>query len=160
MDGFIDWCGFFGAWLVVAGSVFQAGLELHEESVARDAMERASQTVDRSAPVSPWWWLVPPVKYFLEKRRSAAFRNDVLSALSVDEVSALVRYIDKAAGWLLVGAGGTLIAAKESWELVEHYEWPTYLFWVLVIVAAWLCLANAGYRQYRSRKVLEARSTR
>ena len=36
----------------------------------------------------------------------------------------IVRYMNIARGWMLVGAGAFLIALKETWELVEHQEWP------------------------------------
>jgi hypothetical protein len=30
VDGVIAWCGFVGAWLLVAGPIYQAALELPE----------------------------------------------------------------------------------------------------------------------------------
>jgi hypothetical protein len=44
----IAWCGFFGAWFLVAGPVYQAALELEEEGLERDTF----------APRSPGWWVL------------------------------------------------------------------------------------------------------
>ena len=36
MHELILWSGFFGAWLLVAGPLYQAALELSEEDISRD----------------------------------------------------------------------------------------------------------------------------
>ena len=51
-------------------------------------------------------------------------------------MAGLVRFINKATGWLYVALGALLIAVKETWELVEYNEWPTWLFWVLIVADA------------------------
>ena len=38
MHELILWSGFFGAWLLVAGPLYQAALELSEEDISRDDM--------------------------------------------------------------------------------------------------------------------------
>ena len=64
----------------------------------------------------------------------------------------------KARGWLLVGAGGLLIATKETWELVEGNEWPTWLFWVLIVGMALLCVAYTVLQALREVGVAEKRT--
>src|SRR4051812_35647846 len=130
MHGVILWCGFFGAWLLVAGPIYQAAIELDAEEVARDAMERATERLPPTPRPSPWWWLLPPVGYWKNRRRSRQQRDQVMSVLTVDELEGLLRFINKATGWLYVALGALLIAVKETWELVEYNKWPTWLFWV------------------------------
>ena len=62
--------------------------------------------------------------------------------------------MNKATGWFIVAAGALLLATKETWELVEQFEWPVWLFWVLVVVVFILCVANAAARMNNSNKIL------
>jgi hypothetical protein len=54
MDGVIAWCGFFGAWLLVAGPVYQAALELQEQDIERERLQEATAQVPAPDPVSAW----------------------------------------------------------------------------------------------------------
>jgi hypothetical protein len=154
VEALIAWCGFAGAWLLFGGPVYQAVLELHEQDIERDRIAEAGERIDPPRPVSRWWWLLPPVWYVLERRRRQQYRDAVLAALARPVVEALVNYIDKATAWLFVGLGGFLIAVKETWELAEHYEWPLYVFWALVVAMVAVASANAALRMARSRSVL------
>jgi hypothetical protein len=154
VDEVIAWCGFLGAWLLFGGPVYQAALELHEQDIQRERFAEVTGQVPQPPSVTGWWWLLPPVRYLLERRRRRQWRDAVLAAMSPAEVEALVTYIDKATGWLFVGLGGLLIAVKETWELAEHYEWPIWVFWVLVVAAATLASGNAALRMERSRRTL------
>jgi hypothetical protein len=152
--GLIAWCGFAGAWLLFGGPVYQAVLELQEQDIERDRMAELGAQVRSSPPVSRWWWLLPPVWYALERRHRRQWRNAVLAAMARSEVEAFVNYIDKATAWLFVGLGGFLIATKETWELVEHYEWPEHVFWILVGAMLVLATANAAFRLARTQSIL------
>jgi hypothetical protein len=103
--------------------------------------------------VSAWWWLLPPVPYLLAQRRSRRWRTDMMAALSQEDLESLIEFIDKARGWLLVGAGGFLLATKETWELHEHYEWPQAVFWILLVVSG---LAAALYTVLSVRRTHHA----
>jgi hypothetical protein len=156
MHELISWCGFFGAWLLVAGPLYQAALELQEQEIQRDDIEAASKGVPQPPPVSPWWWLLPPVKYMLERRRDRAFREDFLHTLTPRQVEALINYLNKATGWLAVGAGGLLLAVKETGELVEYHEhWPQWLFWVLAPAMLLVAGAFVSVRTRRSNELIQ-----
>jgi hypothetical protein len=154
VESLIAWCGFAGAWLLFGGPVYQAALELQEQDIERDRMAELGDQVEGAPSVSRWWWLLPPVWYALERRRRKQWRSAVLAAMAPSEVEALVNYIDKATAWLFVGLGGFLIATKETWELVEHYEWPAYVFWILAAAMLIVASANAALRLARTRSVL------
>ncbi len=156
VDGFIAWCGFLGAWLLFAGPVFQAALELREQEIERDRIAAAMATVPKPPPVSNWWWLLPPVHYVLTRRRSDTYRNAVWAALDAEDVAALVLFSSKAVGWALVGLGGLLLALKETWELREHYEWPTAIFWLLIVLMGALSVAITAGSQGRGQKLLKS----
>ena len=60
MPHVIAWCGFLGAWLLVAGPLDQAVREIEETGFEHEALEEAKGRVEEPAPVSRWWLLLPP----------------------------------------------------------------------------------------------------
>ncbi len=148
------WCGFFGAWLLVAGPVYQAALELLEQDFEREEFERLASSVPRPEPVSAWWWLLPPVAYWIRRRRNDAYQHAVLAVMTPEQVGSIVSYLDKAFGWILVSLGGSFIAVNETWELCEHYGWSAWVFGAIVVLMGALCAWNTGARVSRSRGVL------
>lgn len=142
MNEVILWFGFVGAWFLVAGPVHQAAVELHDQQIDRDRLADVGRGVPKPAAVSAWWWLIPPVKYVLERRSSKAYRAEVFDALAPEDRADFVDYMNKATGWLFVGFGGICIAAKETWELLEHHEQHVWL-WVVIMVV--LAFGSAAY---------------
>ncbi len=142
MDYVIAICGFLGGWLLVAGPLYQAALELREQEIDREQIEAAASTVPVPPKLSLWWWLLPPVAYIVQRRRSMAYRRSVVEVLSPEQLAQTVAFLNKARGWLIVASGAFLLALKETWELRELLDWPVLVFWVLVVVAAGLCVGN------------------
>ncbi len=156
MHTFILWCGFFGGWLLVAGPLYQAALELDEQEIQREDLEVAKANVPPPERVSPWWWLLPPVGYILNHRRSDAHKKAVFASMTAEQRAGLVRYVNKATGWFFVSGGALLIATKETWELVEHNEWPSAVFWILIVVMALLAAFNTAVRMRRADELEHA----
>jgi hypothetical protein len=143
----IAWCGFAGAWLLVAGPLMQAALELREEDAQTEQIEATSERLRTDFPeVSRWWWLLPPVHYWLQRRRSKRFREAVMRELTPEQLGGLLSFLNTATGWLFVAGGAALIAVKETWELVEVQHWSHPVFWVLVVVMVGVCAGNAVAR--------------
>ncbi len=69
----------------------------------------------------------------------------------------------KATGWLIVGVGGLLIAANETYALTEDLNWSIIVFWVLVVVmpltAVWIT-ADPLQRRSARRRPGNRRTTR
>lgn len=82
MNQVIAWAGFLGAWLLVAGPLYQGALELREEDVDREGMEASIAQIPRPEPPSPWWWLLPPAMYLIRRRSRNAFREAALAQLT------------------------------------------------------------------------------
>ncbi len=157
METLIALAGFAGAWLLVAGPVFQASVELRSEGEVMDRVRSHMGDIPKPRPVSAWWWLLPPVHMFLQSRRSDEFHDAVLAELTPEELEAITRYMKIARGWMFVALGAWLIAWKETWELVEHEEWPTAVFWVLLVAmsmgALGLTVASASRERGMAQKV-------
>ena len=151
------WCGFFGAWLVVAGSVYQAVLELSEEEFEMDRLRAIGSAVPRPEPVSAWWWLVPPVRLVLNHRRGDEHRRQLLATISDEDYAAVTHYVNKATGWIYVAGGGSLIAVKETYDLTEEQRWSPIVCGILVVVMLGLGLGNAVARELRTRRLAARR---
>jgi len=154
MEALLHWAGFVGAWLLVAGPLFQASLELREEAFDREEFAATMATVPPAAPTSAWWWLLPPVAYLLRRRRSKAMRDAVLVAMSPAQRSQFIGFQNKAHGWFAVAGGAFLIALKETGELIDLYELPAWVFWVAIFVLAVAVLAWNGLTYARSDAAL------
>jgi hypothetical protein len=52
----INWAVFLGAWLLVAGPLFQGSVELRELDFDREGFERLKASAAGTAPVPPSPW--------------------------------------------------------------------------------------------------------
>jgi len=146
MNQVIAWAGFLGAWLLVAGPLYQGALELREEEVDREGIEASTARVSRPSPPSPWWWLLPPVMYLIRRHRGAAFRRAALAQLSQAQRDQFTSFINKATGWFTVALGAALLAAGQTWEIIDRHHWPAWLFWLLLAVMLAASVLNTTLR--------------
>ncbi len=146
------WAGFVGAWLLVAGPLYQGAIELDEEDVDRDAIEASVARVSRPDPPSAWWWLLPPAAYLISRQRRRAYHRAALAELTQAQREQLARFVNKANGWFTVAAGATLLAADQTWQVTERTRWPSWLFWLLVIVMLGLSVLNTALRMSRGKR--------
>jgi hypothetical protein len=153
----VEWSGFLGAWLLVAGPLFQAATELDEQGDQRRGLTRASDLVGPPPRMSPWWWLLPPVAYVRQRRRQAAYRDKIMDALTTDELEDFVDLSSTATGWALVAFGAFFIAVKETWELLELYEAPAWLLPVVLVAMLALSAANTVVRVRWAHGVVDAK---
>jgi hypothetical protein len=151
MDHVIAWCGFLGAWLLVAGPLHQATRELEEEEIERDDMAAVAKSVSEPEPVPKWWWLLPPVAYVLHRRRSDEYRRRIVAAMPPEQLAAFESFRDKAEAWIFVAGGASLIAIEETWGLHEVNGWPEGVFWALIVAMAAISIVNAVGRARRRR---------
>jgi hypothetical protein len=156
MNQGIVWAGFFGAWLLVAGPLYQGALELAEEDVDRDEIQTTKTKVARPEPPSPWWWLFPPGMYVISRRQGKQFRDDVMAQLSPVQRENFTRFMNKAAGWFTVAAGATLLAADQTWRVIERYDWPVWVFWLLMVGMFGVAVLNTSVRMIRNERVNRA----
>ena len=69
--------------------------------------------------------------YVLRRRWARAFRQATTALLTQVQLEQLATFRSKATGWFTVAAGATLLAAGETWQVIGHYRWPAWPFWVL-----------------------------
>ena len=139
MDELIMWARFAGAWLLVAGPLYQGSVELSELDFDREGIEgiegiKATAVRMRQDRPSAWWWLLPPVMYVLHRRWYKALRQAMLPQLTQTQREQVTRFQSKSTGWFTVAAGAALLATGETWQIIQHYRWPVWAFWLLVTV--------------------------
>lgn len=145
----IAWAGFAGSWLLVAGPVYQAAIDFQAEDIERDAIQHAADVTAKPPPFSRWWWLIPPAGYALQVRRSRIYRRAVMDVLTAAQMEQLVRFGNKATGWILISMGALLVALTETWTLRDVYDWPLAAYVAVVVV---MLLASASYTAVRLRR--------
>jgi hypothetical protein len=161
MSEVIAWVTFAGAWLLVAGPLYQGSVELDELDLDREGIGGIKESAMRAAPPppSPWWWLLPPVMYLLNRRWNRTLRQATAAQLSSAQQEQLGRFRNKANGWLTVAAGAALLAAGETWGIVEREGWPTWLFWLMLVVMLAASVLNTALRMVAGNRQAHADST-
>jgi len=144
METFILWIGFIGAWLIFAGALRQATLELQNEDIEIDRIREASSKIPRPAPTSKWLLLVFPIKLYIDFKRGKEHQRQISALLTSDDVKSLTSLRNKAIGWMSVAGGGFCIALKETYELGHHQEWGGGILLGLVIFMFILSVLNAA----------------
>jgi hypothetical protein len=148
MNEVIAWGTFAGAWLLVAGPLYQGSVELDELDVDREGIEGIKTSAVQTAQGRPSpWWLLPPVMYVLHRRWTRAFRQATFAQLAETQREQFISFRNKATGWFTVAAGATLLAAGETWQIVEDRGWPVWAFWLLIVVMLVLALLNTAVRK-------------
>ena len=135
MQEVIAWATFAGAWLLVAGPLYQGSAELAELDFDREGIQGTAAAVQAAQTrPSAWWWLLPPVMYVLHRRWYKALRQAMLAQLTQTQREQMTRFQSKSTGWFTVAAGATLLATGETWQIIQHYRWPVWAFWLLAAV--------------------------
>ncbi len=160
MQYFIAIVAFVGAWFLVAGPIWQASIELREEEIDQDAIQAIKEGLPAGAKVSNWWWLLPPVAIVLRQRAEGERRKMFNDSLTAEQREQTVSFMNKANGWIVVAFGAFFLAVKETWEAIETFDAPVWLFWVLVVVLPIACIGYAVYRSFATMNALGAMPTR
>jgi len=154
MDLLILWFGFIGSWLLFAGPLYQAALELKEQDLEREHLGQVKKSIPEPKGVSVYWWFLPPVKLYLEHQQSREYREAFLRELAPEVVEQLIAFISKATGWAMVSFGGFCIAVKETYGLLhDGYDLSDALFWATVLAMAYLSISYTVISVRRARAI-------
>jgi hypothetical protein len=159
MNEVIAWVTFAGAWLLVAGPLYQGSVELNELEVDREGIGGTVSAAQTQARPSAWWWLLPPVMYVLHRRWYGAVQRAMLAQLTQTQREQLTSFQSKATGWFTVAAGATLLAIGETWHVVQHYRWPVWVFWLLIVVMLAMAVINTAVLMIRNRRMRQTGGT-
>jgi hypothetical protein len=56
----------------------------------------------------------------------------------------MASFQSKSTGWFTVAAGATLLAVGETWQIVQHYRWPVWVFWLLIVAMLAAAVLNSA----------------
>ncbi|GAA1089237.1 hypothetical protein [Tsukamurella spumae] len=130
----IRWVAFFGGWLLVAGPLIQARLELEAEGQELSGIQSLLRATLPPSRLSRWWWLLPPLALYLTRRRQTAYLATLNEKLTPEQRHGLWHFFAVARAWMIVASGAFLIALKETYELAHHHHWPAPAFWGLCVI--------------------------
>jgi len=164
MQLFITLATLIGPWFLFAGALFQAALEFHESSEEllqlRSRMRDLAKQVALPKEISGWWWLLPPVKFYLEKQRDKIVRQKFREKASDQDVRMSRRYQSHAMAWGIVSLGAWLVAASALadwlyeklaiWLIIVIIIFATYLSLVMVLNALGDSRGGIRYRHHRA----------
>jgi hypothetical protein len=54
--------------------------------------------------------------------------------------------------WFTVALGGALLAVEQTWQLINRQHWPSWLFWLLIIVMLGASVLNTALRMIRDAR--------
>lgn len=139
---------FLSSWLIFTFSLYQGLLELTGQLAS--VREQPIQTSQDK--VSPWLWLLPPVKMRKEKERILTILAE--NQVSRDQLRKVVGFLDKATGWFYVALGGWLLAVAETYLAVAQLTTHGLLFktWLALLILTALGVANGFYRTSEKRQ--------
>ena len=144
---------FIGAWLIFVFSFYQ-GLSQMKQQINRVA-EKYETTILTDYPrVSPWYWIFPPLKLYLERRRVFAIQSH--TDMSEKNLKTVVHFLDTASAWFYVSLGGLFEAMPATYQLLRALPWK-YHNWVFVIIVVTLYLVGLLSNIYRVSQVRDKR---
>lgn len=132
-----------GVWLLFGAPLLQATTELYEEVSGWDKIKahhdtRTPQSIKKH---SFWWWLLPPLKIYLEKRRIRKIKQRYAHVkLSDASRQELRQFSLKVNGWSGVTLGGWLVAISTTWDFSEACHLGVGIWITLVLFFSYVSI--------------------
>lgn len=158
MDEFIVFIAMLGSWLLFAGPVYQAYIELHDAElkfveIRKNLYETSKQV--KQEKISKWFWILPPLAVIITYIKTQNYRDEVIRHLDRENFELLQKFSEKARGWVVIGWGAFFIAVKETYEFVKELDLSYPIFFTLVIGFALSSFAYTLINTFRVKKFNE-----
>ncbi|KRO17723.1 hypothetical protein [Lacticaseibacillus saniviri] len=139
---------FIGGWMLYFYPLYQGVLELSEQ---KRVIDKFRGTDVAYPPVSPWYWLLPPLKISKEKQRGIQILRDRVD--QEEESDELLRFFNRATAWFYIALAGILNGIVVTGTMLDQW-WPAASVWLsigldLVMIA--LGVVHVRYRMGRRR---------
>lgn len=153
MEQYISVLELIGSWLLFGAPLLQSVTELYEELDKREQLVKKinnynSQKIIKS--VSFWWWLFPPIKIILEKKKIQTIKKLTDNHLSKETKNKLHRLSVKANGWSGVTSGGWLLAVSTTWNFTQSMHLSIYYYLLTIFLGSYISIF-AVIREFRHR---------
>lgn len=88
----------------------------------------------------------------IRRHRGNAFRQAALAQLTQTQREQFTSFINKAVGWFTVAVGAFLLAVEQTWQVIDRYRWPVWLFWLLIVVMLGASVLNTALRMIHDER--------
>lgn len=105
--------GFIAEWFLFTFSMQQAVTEFSEQ---QDILEEIEETTDHYPDVPVLYWIIPPLKIWLEKRRIEEILRDLTS--DSETIEKLYGLSNRALAWTYIALAEIFISADATNELL------------------------------------------
>ena len=143
--------GFLGEWFLFSFPLLQGSLELSEQT---DVIGHYKESAGQYPKVSPWYWLLPPLKVYLERERVKKMLKS--GSFSGVDKRQLRIFSMRATAWFYVAMAGAFNGIGKTKEVLEHFHWSesAWVFWSINGVMLILGIANVIIRLRISKQKL------
>ncbi|EOT41137.1 MULTISPECIES: hypothetical protein [Enterococcus] len=142
---------FCGVWLLYIFPLYQGALELTEPN---RLLKKFQKTGDHYPKISPWYWLIPPLKIQKEKNRGIKIlRHNIKNEKEMDR---LYRYFNKAVAWYYIAIAGVLNGIVATHEFFTVFFQNKY-FLGMISVDILLIIAGFYHVHYRLKNTRKKR---
>lgn len=153
MQTLVVWIEFIGSWLLFAGPIYQAALELQDEDIELRRLMAAQSKIPKPTYASVWWWFFPPVKIYLDSTSRRDYRTNYIKSLSEQDIQALVSFKSKATAWLYVALGGYCLTIRATYELCHYYRWGNLGLLLLILFMTSLSVLTLIWNLGRAKSI-------
>lgn len=109
--------GFFAEWFLFTFSLQQTVIELDEQRYILDEIELTSE---KYRDVSPLYWVFPPLKVWIEKRRAERILHDI--TVKRGEFDELFDLTNRAIAWAYLAVAEIFISVIATEEVLEIFN--------------------------------------
>ncbi|OFI47693.1 hypothetical protein BG262_08285 [Floricoccus penangensis] len=143
MEKFIVIISFIAKWLLFAFPLYQAYIELSEQERVVGRFTKKSKKYPK---ISPWYWILPPLKLELEKKRGIAILSE--SLISNKDFEEAIVFGRKATAWFYVALAGMLEGITAIYELAHAFDYHiSFLMLILLsVLMVIICVVNIRHR--------------
>lgn len=141
-------------WLLFTFPMYQGLMELSDY---RNIFSEFNQYRGDYHEISPWYWLIPPVKIILERNRAMKVIKRFVK--TDHEIKVFISFNDKATAWYFVSLGGWMELITSIYDILQTLKLANFR-WIFLVVSLIVTLTgffSAYYRvsEIRQKKMVE-----
>jgi len=151
---FIKIIEILAGWLLFTFPMYQGLMELSDY---RNIFSKFDQYRGDYHEISPWYWLIPPVKIILERNRAMKVIKRFVK--SDHDIKVFISFNDKATAWYFVSLGGWIDLITSIYDILEGLHLTHFILFFLLIslIATMSGFFSAYYRvsEIRQKKMVK-----
>lgn len=133
---------FIGTWLLYGFSLYQGALELSDQKRIVDKLKDTTPY----PKVSPWYWLLPPLKLKRERQRLQQILHDRIN--EQEEAGDLFSFFNRATAWFYIALAGILNGIASTGALMAQFLQKGSI-WLSIALDALMIVIGVLHVRYR-----------